>query len=84
MVICLERVADLHMSQLMPLPLTVSCFSKIQIGYTCLVLTHPGSPGKGPLNGCVCVCVCLNMYSVGDDVKGDTQSFRIRLQITKH
>jgi len=32
MVICLERGADLHMAQLMPLPLTVSCFSKIQIG----------------------------------------------------
>jgi len=39
----------------MPLPLTVSCFSKIQIGFTFLVLAHPGSPGKGPLNGCVCV-----------------------------
>jgi len=45
-VICLERVADLHMSQLMPLPLTVSCFSKIQIGFTFLVPAHPGSPGK--------------------------------------
>jgi len=32
-VICLERGADLDMSQLMPLPLTVSCFSKIQIGF---------------------------------------------------
>jgi len=32
MVICLEQGADLHMAQLMPLPLTVSCFSKIQIG----------------------------------------------------
>jgi len=32
MVICLERGADLHMAQLMPLLLTVSCFSKIQIG----------------------------------------------------
>jgi len=31
-VICLERGADLDMAQLMPLPLTVSCFSKIQIG----------------------------------------------------
>jgi len=41
----------------MPLPLTVSCFSKIQIGFTFLVLAHLGSPGKGPLNGCVCVCV---------------------------
>ena len=59
MVISLERGADLHMAQLMPLPLTVSCFSKIQIGFTFLVLTHPGSPGKGPLNGCVCVCVII-------------------------
>jgi len=47
MVICLERGADLHMAQLMPLPLTVSCFSKkIQIGSTFLVPAHPGSPGK--------------------------------------
>ena len=37
---------DLHMVQLMPLPLTVSCFSKIQIGFTFLVPAHPGSPGK--------------------------------------
>ena len=38
MVICLERGADLHMAQLMPLPpLTISCFSKIQIGFTFLV-----------------------------------------------
>jgi len=48
MVICLERGADLHMAWLMPLPLTVSCFSKIQIGFTFLVPAHPGSPGKGP------------------------------------
>jgi len=34
------------MAQLMPLPLTVSCFSKIQIGFTFLVPAHPGSPGK--------------------------------------
>jgi len=46
MVICLERVADLHMPQLMPLPLTVSCFSKIQIGFTFLVPVYPDSPGK--------------------------------------
>jgi len=45
------------MAQLMPLPLTVSCFSKIQIGFTYLVPAHPGSPEKGPLNVCVCVCV---------------------------
>ena len=57
MVVCLERDADLHMAQLMPLPLTVSCFSKIQIGFTFLVPAHPGSPGqravKWVLNGCV-------------------------------
>ena len=46
MVIYLERGADLHTAQLMPLPLTVSCFSKIQIGFTFLVPAHPGSRGK--------------------------------------
>ena len=55
MVICLEQGADLHMAQLMPLPLTVSCFTKIQIGFTFLVPAHPGSPGQGPLNGYVYV-----------------------------
>ena len=46
MVICLERGADLHTAKLMPLLLTVSCSSKIQIGFTFLVLAHPGSPGQ--------------------------------------
>jgi len=45
-VICLELDADLNMAQLMPLPLTVSCFSKIQIGFTFLVPAHPGSNGR--------------------------------------
>ena len=45
-VICRERGAVLHMALLMPLPLTVSCFSKIQIGHTFLVLAHLGSPGQ--------------------------------------
>jgi len=44
MAICLQRGADLHMAQLMPLPLTVCCFSKIQIGFAFLVPAHPGSP----------------------------------------
>jgi len=56
MVICLEQDADLHVAQLMPLPLTVSCFSKIQIGFIFLVLAHPGSPGKRAVKR-VCVCV---------------------------
>ena len=57
MVICLERGANLHMAHLMPLPLTISCFSKIQIDFTFLVPAHPVVPEKGPLNGCVCVMV---------------------------
>ena len=56
-VICLERGADLHMAQLMPLPLAVSCFSKIQIGFTFLVPAHPGSPGQRAVKR-VCVCAC--------------------------
>ena len=44
----------MHMAQLMPLPLTVSCFSKIQIGFTFLVLAHRVVPDKGLLNVCVC------------------------------
>ena len=55
MVICLERGADLHMFQLMPLPLTVSCFSNIQIGFAFLVPAHLGSPGKRAVKR-VCVC----------------------------
>ena len=46
MVVCLELGADLRVAQLMPLPLTVSCFTKIQIGVTFLVPAHLGSPGK--------------------------------------
>ena len=60
MVICLERGADLHMAQLMSLPLTVSCFSKIQIGFIFLVPAHAGSPGQRAIKRvCVCVCVCV-------------------------
>ena len=55
-VICLQRGADLHMAQLMPLQLTVSCSSKIQIGFTFLVPAHLGSPGERAIKW-VCVCV---------------------------
>ena len=51
-VVCLDSGADLHMAQLMPLPLTVSCFTKIPIGFAFLVPAHLGSPGKR-------VCVLL-------------------------
>ena len=61
MVVCLERGADLHMAQLMPLPLTVSCFSKIQIGFTVLTTAHPGSPGQRAVKR---VCVLFLMRAV--------------------
>ena len=48
----------MHMAQRMPLPLTVSCFSKIQIGLSFLVPVHPGSPGQRAFKR-VCVCVCF-------------------------
>jgi len=65
MVICLERDADLHTAQLMPLPLTVSCFSKIQIGFTFLVPAHPGSPGKTAVKWvCVCVRIMFLTFSI--------------------
>ena len=54
-VICLERTADVYMAQLMPLPLTVSCLSKIRIGFTFLVPAHLDSPGKMAVKG-VSVC----------------------------
>jgi len=69
-VICLERGADLHIAQLMPLPLTVSCFSKIQIGLTFLVPAHLGSPGQRAVKRvCVCVFVCVCTPQAGDIVR---------------
>jgi len=62
-IVCLEQGADLHRAQLMPMPLTVSCFSKIQISFTFLVPAHLGSPGKRAVKR-VCVCVCV-LSSVG-------------------
>jgi len=57
----LAWLSVLHMAQLMPLPLTVSCFSKIQIGLTFLVLAHSGSPGK---NAVKLVCVLIKMFDL--------------------
>ena len=57
MVVCLERGADLHMAQLMPLPLTVSASVKSRLVFTFLVPAHPGSPGQRAVKR-VCVCVC--------------------------
>jgi len=48
----------------MPLSLTVSCFSKIQIGFTFLVPAHPGGPGKRAVKW-VCVCVLCYFLTLG-------------------
>ena len=63
MVICLEQGADLHMAQLMPLPLTVSRSSKIQIHFTFLVPADLGTPGKKAVKW-VCVCTLLSVIPV--------------------
>ena len=71
MVVCLEQGADLHMAQLMPLPLTVSCFSKTQIGFTFLVPAHLGSPGKKAVKR-VCVCVYSDTKMTCNSTGGNT------------
>jgi len=69
--LCLERGADLHVAQVMPLSLTVSCFSKIQIGFTFLVPAHLGSPGKRTVKR---VCVCFS-------TKNEKLTLMVSLQI---
>ena len=61
MVIFLERGPDLHIAQPIPVPLTVSCSSKIQIGFTFVVLAHLGSPGQRAVKR-LCVCVTCIPY----------------------
>jgi len=58
-VICLERGADLHVAQLMPLPLTVSCY---QIGFTFLVQAYPGGPGQRAVKRVYACTVCIKLY----------------------
>jgi len=81
-VMCLERGADFHMAQLMSLPLTVSCFSKIQIGFTFLVPAHLGSPGKRAVKR-VCVCVFVQM-TVKCCITSSTSMVHLHLTILRH
>jgi len=57
-----SEVQTCIMAQLMPVPPTFSCFSKIQIGFTFLVLAHLGSPGQRAFKR-VCVCVYVLLAS---------------------
>ena len=61
-VICLERGADLHMAQRMPLPLSVAVKSRVVLPF-CYRLTRV-VPVKGPLNGCECVCIVIHDNNV--------------------
>jgi len=71
------------MAQLMPLPLTVSCFSKIQIGLPFWYRFTRVVPEKGTLNGCVCVCVCAWVYLAGLFVPEDGR-WRIACNLAAH
>ena len=74
MVICLERGAGLHMAQLMPL----SCFSKIQIGFTFLALAHLGSPGQRAVKQvCVCVCVRSRNFFITVSLKSESELMQL-------
>ena len=68
-VICLERGADLHMAQLMPLPLA----SKIQISFTFLVLAHPRSPGQRAIKR-VFSTVASHMLEIKPTVKHGSEA----------
>jgi len=63
LVICLGLGADLHMAQLMPLPLIVFCFSKIQTGFTFLAPAHLGSPGQRAVKWVLCNLLLLASHS---------------------
>jgi len=78
-VICLERGADLRMAQLMPLPLTVSCVSKIQIGFAFLAPAHPGSPGKRAVKW---VCVCNS--NIASESQHLTMQYVTRIVVNQH
>ena len=94
MVICVERGADLHMAQLMPLPLTVSCSSKIQIGFTFLVpacqeggFYCPDSAsslyykGSASLNGAINLRVCVRKDHNSQLIKSNSVNIELRQHI---
>ena len=77
MVICLERGADLHTAQLMPLPLTVFCFSKIHTGF---YLSGTGSPRKRAIKRVyVCACSEIIQLKLYDNTKLRTAFWREKL-----
>ena len=69
------------MAQLMALPLTVSCFSKIQIGFTFLVPTHLGRPRQRAVK---CVYVWHNYRPMNNPISKDLQFVNDRWCIAKN
>jgi len=68
-VVGLVQGADLHTAQLMPLLLTVSCFSKIQIGLPFWYRLTRVVPGKRAVKRvCVCVRACVKQRITGNAV----------------
>ena len=58
----LDQGADLHVARLKPLPLTVSCCSKIQIGFTFLILADSGKPEEGAFKWVLLSLLYFSMY----------------------
>jgi len=69
MVICLERGADLHMAQLMPLPLMSLASVKSGLVLPFRYWLTQVVLDKGPLNGCVCVCAQLSAEAESEKQK---------------
>ena len=82
-----SKVQTCIYGQLMPLPLTVSCFSKIVIAFTFLVPAHPGSPGQRAVKR-VCVCFFLRYLFACDHsftfCDFDTVAFLIISTVVAH
>jgi len=85
MVICLGRGADLHMALLMQLPLTVSCFSKIQIGFTFVVLAYPGNSGQNPdsCKAVLCSLIAADVWNECVVTVSETQSEILDFSVTE-
>ena len=69
------------MAQLIPLPLTISCFSKIQIGLPFWCRLTRVVPDKGPPNGCVCAFCVLKFFLSFKEVPSPLS--RVRCQVCR-
>jgi len=66
MVVCLGQGADLHMAQLMSLPLTISCFLALPFWcrLTWVVLDNIQEGRKTIVCVCACVHACVHAYKL--------------------